>query len=102
MLALLLVPCGDGGGGIVEIANHFFEIEHEHLSDHEQHSNSCGDDSCSPFCVCSCCSISVNSPINADLNIKFIPLLVFKKIFISDDKIVSSFNPLIWHPPTFS
>ena len=51
MLALSLVPCGDGGGGIVEIVNHFLVIEHQHISDHEQHSNGCGDDTCSPFCV---------------------------------------------------
>jgi len=51
LLALSLVPCSDGGGGILEIVNQVFGIEHQHISDHEEHSNGCGDDTCSPFCV---------------------------------------------------
>jgi len=42
MFALSLAPCGDGGNGIVEIAKHFFGVEHQHISDHDQHSNGCG------------------------------------------------------------
>jgi len=44
MFALSLAPCGDGGNGVVEIAKHFFGVEHQHISDHDQHSNGCGDD----------------------------------------------------------
>jgi len=39
ILALSLAPCGDGGNGIVEITKQFFGVEHQHISDHDQHSN---------------------------------------------------------------
>jgi len=67
MFALSLIPCGDGGGGIVEIVNHLFGIAHQHQSDHDHHSKGCGDDTCTPFCVCSCCSITTCIPTNTNL-----------------------------------
>jgi len=70
MLALSLVPCGDGGNGIVEIAKHFFGAEHQHVSDHDQHSNGCGDDTCTPFCICSCCSMALDIPIRLSFQVK--------------------------------
>ena len=70
ILALSLAPCSDGGGGIVETANHFLGIEHQHVSDHEHHSNGCGDDTCTPFCVCSCCSMALEIPVTPSLKIK--------------------------------
>lgn len=102
MLALSLIPCGDGGGGIVEIANHFFGIEHQHISDHEQHSNSCGDDTCTPFCVCNCCSISVNIPTNIDFYDKYLMLVSQKLPSYKSNFYSSGFNTSVWHPPTFS
>ena len=102
MFALSLIPCSDGGGGIVEIANHFFGIEHQHVSDHEQHSKGCGDDTCSPFCVCNCCSISVNIPTNIDFHDKYIMLVSTKIPSYKSNFYPSGFNASIWQPPRFS
>ena len=102
MLALSLVPCGDGGGGIVEIANHLFGIEHTHISDHDQHSNSCGDDTCSPFCICSCCSTVIDIPIKLPFQIKNPPPTPERTPSFAPDIIHSSFFPTIWQPPRFS
>ena len=102
MLALSLVPCGDGGGGIVELANHFFEIEHQHVSDHNQHSKGCGDDTCSPFCVCACCSISVNAPTNINFTDKYIALFSQNLLSYKSDFYPSNFSSSIWQPPRFS
>lgn len=102
MLALSLVPCGDGGGGIVEVINHFFEIEQQHISDHEEHSNDCGDDTCSPFCICSCCSASIDTP--SDMTYINRHIFRISKQMLS---LLSSFYPhnfhfSIWHPPKYS
>ena len=102
MLALSLIPCGDGGGGFVEIANHIFGVEHQHVSDHEQHSNGCGDDTCTPFCVCNCCSISVNVPTNIDFHDKHIMLVSKKLPFDKSNFYPSGFVTSFWHPPIFS
>jgi len=102
MLALSLVPCGDSGGGIVEIANHFFGIEHQHVSDHEQHSNGCGDDTCTPFCVCNCCSISVNVPGDIGLCDKHIMLVSQGCLSYYPNFYPSGFLTSVWHPPILS
>jgi len=102
MLALSLVPCGDGGGGIVEIAKHFFEVEHSHITDHDQHSNNCGDDNCSPFCICSCCSSGIDYPVKLPLQIKRPILIVDSNPSFAPNNIAFSFNSAIWHPPTLS
>ena len=102
LIALSFVPCGDGGGGIVEIINHLFDIEHQHISDHEHHSRNCGDDDCSPFCVCICCSIAINVPEEIT---KFRPftLWCFNERPTNLSNIYSfTFSSSIWHPPTFS
>jgi hypothetical protein len=102
MLALSLIPCGDGGGGIVKIANHLFGIEHERHSDHEQHSNGCGDDTCSPFCVCSCCSIVINSPEENQFNLLLL-LPPFKELpSCVRNEFSFDFISTVWQPPTFS
>lgn len=102
MLALSFIPCGDGGNGIIEIANHFFEVEHQHISDHDQHSNGCGDDDCSPFCVCDCCSISINVPTTVNLADSYTILISRRFLSYNPDFYPSNFNASIWHPPTFS
>lgn len=102
MLALALVPCGDGGGGITEIIRYFTEEEHLFMSDHEQHSNSCGDDTCSPFCICSCCSSVMDTPIK--LHFQITPKTAIPSntpsFFININP--SSFFAAIWQPPKLS
>ena len=101
MFALSLVPCGDGGGGIVEIANHFFGIEHQDSSDHDQHSNTCNDDLCSPFCICSCCSSVLDAPVKLPFVVKSLtPAPGIKPSFVPDFTL-SSFPAFIWQPPKF-
>ena len=102
LLALSLIPCGDGGGGIVEFALHQFGIEHQEHSDHQQHSNSCGDDACSPFCICNCCSTTVDLQVKPALKIKT-PLAYqqagpdfFSKIY------PDIFIATVWQPPKWS
>lgn len=99
IFALSLVPCGDGGGGIVEIVQHLLERAHERPTDHEQHSRDCGDDVCSVFCICSCCYTAIDT-------VKEIPLP--QRIFIASPKptlfFIPHFNSIpfnhsIWQPP---
>jgi hypothetical protein len=102
MIALSLIPCGDGGGGIVEIVNHFMGVEHQHVSDHEQHSNGCGDDTCTPFCVCSCCSITTSIPANASFTSGYFTLIYQKLPSFKSNFYSSGFLTSIWQPPRFS
>ena len=102
MLTLSLIPCSDGDGGIVELTKQFFGVEHQHISDHDKHSNGCGDDTCSPFCVCNCCSISVNVPANINFHDKHIMLVSKKLPSYKSDFYPSVFLTSVWHPPTFS
>jgi hypothetical protein len=102
MLALTLVPCGDGGGGIIEIANQLFEVEHQHASDHGQHSNDCGDDTCTPFCICSCCSSALDTPAKLPLLVETITPVPRTKPSFIPNFILSNHNPFVWQPPKFS
>jgi len=102
MLALSLVPCGDGGGGIVEIVNHLLGEEHQHISDHEQHSNDCGDDTCTPFCICSCCSMALDIPAKLPFQVKYLPPTPANLPSEYSDFILTSYHHSIWQPPRFS
>lgn len=102
ILSLSIVPCGDGGNGIVEIAKHFFGVEHQHISDHDQDSNGCGGDICSPFCVCNCCSITLDIPTQPIFLVKNL-LPISTKIFTFFSNFISfSFHHSIWQPPKFN
>lgn len=102
LLALSLVPCGDGGGGIVEMINDVFEIEHEHMTDHEQHSQGCNDDACSPFCICSCCSTVMDSPVKLPLTLKALVPTPEAQPFFIPHILHFSFKYSIWQPPKLS
>lgn len=101
ILFLSLIPCSDGGSGIVEIAMHLFGVTHQEYSDHEQHSNTCGDDHCSTFCICSCCSSAVDFPAKLPLLFKSpAPLPGTTPSFFSNI-IHSSFTFPVWQPPKY-
>jgi len=102
MCALSLIPCGDGDNGIIEIVKHVFGIEHSHQSDHSHHSKGCGDDTCSPFCVCSCCSITTCVPTNTNLASNYDLLVTRIHPFCASNFYPSGYLTSIWHPPTFS
>ena len=101
MLALSLVPCGDGGGGLVALSNYFSDVEHAVDTDHD-HSNDCGDDLCSPFCICSCCSTAIDSPAKLPFRIKVPAPLLNSTPSCFHNEISFSFNQSIWQPPRFS
>jgi len=99
MLGLSFIPCGDGGGGIIEIANHLLGIEHQHISDQDQHHKDCGNDVCTPFCICSCCSIALDIPKKRLSLFKYFqPILVNLSMSFSSFIPTSYYNS-IWHPP---
>jgi len=102
MLLLSFAPCGDGGKGMVEIAQHFFGVEHQHTPDHDQHSNGCGDDTCTPFCVCACCSMATDVPAKIPLLVEYLPPRSNRLPSSCSDFIPSPFIHSIWHPPIFS
>jgi hypothetical protein len=102
ILALSLLPCSDGGRGIVETVMQFVDGEQHDLSVYEQHSNSCDNDSCSTFCICSCCSAALDFPVKTVFKIKTpAPFPSLKPSFVPEI-IHSSFSTAVWQPPKFS
>ena len=102
MIALAFIPCGDTGGGLVQLADYLLETEHLEHSDHTQHSNDCGDDFCSPFCVCTCCASVLDAPTNFPFQIKAIlPIPETKPSFVSN-LIPAAVYSAVWRPPAIS
>lgn len=99
VLALSLIPCSDGGNGIVEILNHSLGLEHEHIVDHTQHSNSCGDDQCAPFCICTCCTSAVDFPSKNQFSVKLFSPTPEEKPSFYQNVIISAFTSTVWQPP---
>lgn len=102
IFALSLFPCGDEGGGIVEITYQFLEVEHIDSSDHQEHSKDCGDDTCSPFCICSCCASALDAPAKLPCLTNSIPLLAKTIPSFLRNEVSFAFIHSIWQPPTFS
>lgn len=100
MLALSLLPCSDGGGGVVDMLQHLFDESHVHVElDHTQHSNTCDEDACSPFCICNCCSITVDQPVKTQLAIAEPPIIFAKLTVFETGLLSSSYNHAVWQPP---
>ena len=102
LIALSLLPCGDNGGGILDMTKHLFGIEHEAHSDHEHHNNACGDDDCTPFCICSCCSMALDVPTKLPFLVKYLPPTPAKLPISYSNFLPSNFHHSIWQPPRFS
>ena len=102
LMILSIVPCGDGGGGILEIVNHLFNLEHNHVSSHEKHSKDCGDDTCTVFCVCTCCSSIIELPSEFPLNLSIPDTEITKTKSFHPKFYESLFLTSIWQPPKFS
>lgn len=102
LLTLSIIPCGDNGGGIIEVLNQWFNAEHEYFSDHQHHNNTCGDDSCAPFCICSCCSINTSIPTGIGFICKewaSISITILPRYF---NCYLSEYLTSVWQPPKFS
>lgn len=86
--ALVLMPCHDQAHGCA--------VSYTELSAPDAHAG-CNADQCSPFCTCSCCSVSVvSSTTGFDLPAVTLPvktLLTFYKEYLP----VSYIS--IWQPP---
>lgn len=96
LFALSLAPCGDGGGGIVSLANELFGIENPET---EQSSDPCGESPCSPFCICSSCYTALNTVEKILLPEKSLtPVPQTVPSFIAHFH-PFDFNHSIWQPP---
>lgn len=94
ILALLLVPCSDVYNNCTDTNSKFQEASHSHSQDNDDH--------CTPFCQCSCCSVSVIK-IQFKLPDFNLPQHFYtaKKTVIKDCQIISGYFGNIWEPPKF-
>lgn len=96
LAAISMLPCSDYNNRCEELprtSQSSGNQEHDHNRD--------SDDSCTPFCHCSCCSISI-----AVTDLKIIPQLetittffLSKKLFWKNDSFISAYSGNIWQPP---
>lgn len=98
ILALSIVPCGDGMLHGEEEHNHTTEVatgdnEHNH-SEHKDH--------CTPFCVCACCGTMIAMPtihaVSFAKEIQTANAFQFHYTF----NYSFDFSKGIWHPPSLS
>lgn len=107
MLSLSFVPCGDGGGGIMEIAEQLFGMEHHSGHGHEHDKESeypgdCNDDHCSPICVCNCCSTVFDPPTELGVVIKKGAAISHQVPVLTSLIKPSAYLDAIWQPPRIS
>ncbi|WP_148233479.1 DUF6660 family protein [Pseudopedobacter saltans] len=89
---LFAVPCSDAKNSCEDAKPIAKEQAHNHGGDH--------DDNCTPFCQCTCCSVSVDTFVF--ISHKFdIPVQLFstKKTEIRDISFTSNYLDNIWQPP---
>ncbi len=96
-MVLTLIPCSD----------HLFESpseSHTHLTSeqHTQHheDHDCSQDTCTPFCTCSCCGIALNSVDLSLLQLET-PFAAYKPIQLVEKNysLISQYLENIWQPP---
>ena len=92
MLGLVLVPCSDTCNSHEHETPTTLQSEFEH---HEE-----DDNSCSPFCNCSCCSTAV--VLNANVAGNLIESIATPLISFISQSFLSEENYAIWQPPKFS
>ena len=97
LFSLSLIPCGEGGGGIMAIFDFFAGQE---ISLVEQGNDPCEDAPCSPFCICSSCVPILDTPETQ------VELPKSKHISIQKQVLAYHFSYLpspfykdIWQPP---
>ncbi len=101
LIGVSFVPCGDGDGGILEVANQLFKLDHNHVSNHDKHSKDCGDDTCTVFCICSCCSTMLELPSEYPLEIVLTDPPFTETLSLHPILYKSIFLASIWQPPKF-
>ena len=96
IFALSLAPCGDGGGGILVIANQLLDLEVPNNLKVEQNSDPCEDSPCSPFCICSSCFTALDTAKEIYLPEKTLSLSPKTTPSFTLHFHSSSFNHSIW------
>lgn len=99
IFALSLAPCGDGGGGIVVVANQLLGLEIHNCLETERNSDPCEDSSCSPFCICSSCFAALDTAKEIRLPEKILTSLPKNNPSFIPHFHPSLFNQSIWQPP---
>jgi hypothetical protein len=84
-----------------ETSQLYITLEQTEIADHEDHSNDC-DDGCSPFCVCSCCSLTMNVPSTIFFSSNLTFNIEENISPFSSNFYPSSFSTSVWHPPKYS
>ena len=96
ILALSVMPCSDASNDCRS------KTEVAERADAHSHKNDTND-ICSPFCTCTCCSVSAN-PKFTPFSIKIAKLVVVSKLTFPNREFsfVSNFYGNIWRPPKIS
>lgn len=90
MLYMLSTPC-------VDAALSYNNLFSSNTSQHDQTDGHKTHDACSPFCVCSCCSIAV---VLTNYHFDSKPFLAYQESdFPIDLSFISLFIQSIWQPP---
>ena len=89
LLALSCMPCSDSTETSAGT-----EVTVSPAGNHEEHSK----EACTPFCVCSCCSVSVfyNQPVKITAAK---PAIHSTTYFIQQDNNIRTTQNAIWQPP---
>lgn len=97
LLALAVLPCADEAGWCVFDIEEAFGVE-LHETENHNHNNDCADH-CSPLCTCSCCHITLRTPVKMDVHITS-PRLVLSDAPLLESLLrnLTSLND-IWQPP---
>lgn len=96
LVVLSFVPCSDAVNRCADSAGtHKITLATEH--DHQEDS----DDNCTPFCHCTCCSISITLTDTrlVPLFERILPDFITKKVYIKDHFLPSDYFGNIWQPP---
>ncbi|MCB9334363.1 MAG: hypothetical protein H6574_25220 [Lewinellaceae bacterium] len=99
ILALATLPCADEAGWCVFDLEESFGIELHETGNHN-HENECSDH-CSPLCICSCCQMTLKTPV------KFVLAITVLRPLFSDlpsfEPVLKDLNPIddVWQPPKF-
>lgn len=91
--ALSALPCVDGN----DVNDLHGEISHS-TDDNKDHA-----DSCSPFCVCACCGMTLSNyaPVYTfGVKVQTVPIIKAESQYRSD--FISSYQQSIWQPPQLS
>lgn len=93
LTALFVLPCTDGNNNCLTSSDsRSSQMDHSHDQDSR--------DTCSPFCLCSCCGISMNSfQFTTGEFYTLIPVPIAKKTVIRDVFFTSNYLGSIWQPP---